>query len=156
MRILGKTLAYWVENFLGIISAIIFFFILIIKKKCQFDLSLDMIKAFPTIGITSFGFLLTVLSIIVQGNGVAIEFLRNRTTLYNRFIGFNKRAILLSFILTILTFIVGNLKVENYFTDTIIIYRYKHFIVACFYGMLVWFLIDLISFLRIFYLLIKK
>lgn len=157
MKILVKTFSYYLENFLGISAFMATFIFLFNQTECFFDSSLDLIKAFPTIGITSFGFLLAVLSIILQGNGETITFIRSRETLYKMFIHFNKKTILLSFFTSVFAFVVGNIKLENFFLlQESSILSYKHIVVSVFFGAFIWFVIDVLMFIRIFYLIIRK
>ena len=157
MGIQNKSLGYFVENFLGYTTFGVVFLFLFSQTECFFDSSLDLIKAFPTIGITSFGFLLAVLSIILQGNGETINFIRSREKLYKKFIHFNKKTILLSFFSSVFAFVVGNIKIENFFSlqeSTVLLY--KHIVVSIFFGAFIWFVIDVLMFIRIFYLIIRK
>ena len=70
-------------------------------------LYLPFIAEFPTVGMCAFGFLLTFLGIILQGNSETIQWLMSKTNIYNRFILFNKRIVIVSFILSLYSYIIG-------------------------------------------------
>lgn len=86
----------------GIITFLILMYIDIDTLKLD-----DFIKEIPTIGLGVFGFLLTFLSIIIQGTSDTIVWMKSRSILYNRFINYNRGVILLSLYLTIMSMIVG-------------------------------------------------
>ena len=157
MSIFNKSFSYYIENFLGSSTFVVVFVFLYSQTECFFDSSLELIKAFPTIGITSFGFLLAVLSIILQGNGETIQFIKSREVLYKKFIHFNKKTILLSFFASVFAFVVGNIKIENFFhINEGNLLLYKHIVVSVFFGAFIWFVIDVLMFIRVFYLIIRR
>lgn len=72
-----------------------------------------LIESSTTIAINIFGFLLTLLGLILQGTSETIDKMKSRKILYNRFIGFNKKVVIFAFIISIFGFL---LKFnDNYF-----------------------------------------
>ena len=132
MRIFGKTYSYWKESIGGIIIGF----------------------------ISSIGFLLTLLGIILQGNSSTIDWMRSRKKLFNRFIQYNKRIVILSFIISIYSYILGffNFKyyVEQLPLSDCIINLGEKIVISIFFGLLVWFVIDTLHFIKVFYALIKE
>lgn len=123
--------------------------------------SIDLIKALPTLTTCIFGFLLTLLGIILQGNGPVINNMRGSSKIYNRFINYNKKVVLLSFVMTLLALLAGYVSYDwlhclissinpNW---TIIVRRVS--ISALTFGS-IWLVVDLTIFVRLFYLLIKQ
>ena len=157
MRFLGKTLSYWWEKVGGLLLGIITFIIIWIINP-NFSNWKPFILEFPAIGMCAFGFLLTFLGIILQGNSETIKWMISRKDLFNRFVAFNKRIVLVSFFLSIYAYFLGYFDFQG-----IKIVFSAHFIAVCkkiligiFSGLLVWFIIDTIQFIRIFYVLIRN
>jgi len=159
MMILDKTIAYWKETigspFLGLIIAIIVWCV-----NPSYGNWEGFIQEFPTIGMCAFGFLLTLLSIIIQGNSPNIIRIKNRTNLFNRFIFFNKRIVLLSFISSLYSYLLGYLNfnwiIDSINIDECFVLFAKKFLLSLFAFLFVWFIIDVIQFIRLFYVLIKE
>jgi len=159
MKLFGKTLSYWRELYGGMMIGIIVTIIIFILKPNISNWT-DFIKEFPTIGMCAFGFLLTFLSIILQGGSDAILWMKSRKILFKRFISYNKRIVIISFYLSICSYIFGFLNFEllkNMFdlTDCSFILMHQ-FLISLFGGFTTWFVIDTICFINIFYLLIKE
>jgi hypothetical protein len=158
MRIFGKTFAYWKEYlggaFLGIIFSVFIFWINPELSKWK-----DFIQEIPNIGMCVFGFLLTFLGIILQGGSKTIEWMKSKNILFHRFVSFNKRVVILSFILSIYAYFLGYFNFEwfqkslncSYFFEIL-----QKFLISSFTFLFVWLLIDTVQFIKIFYLLIKK
>ena len=123
--------------------------------------SIDLIKALPTLTTCIFGFLLTLLGIILQGDGPVIQNMRGSTIIYNRFINYNKKVVLLSFVMTLLALVAGYVH-----------YDWLHQIIVSINPSLtaiarkttisvlatgsIWLVVDLTIFVHLFYLLIKQ
>lgn len=157
MRIAGKTISYWWEKYGGLFAGVIVCCIIGIIHPASSSWK-PFIVEFPAIGMCAFGFLLTFLGIILQGNSDTITWMMSRDVLYNRFIAFNKRIVIISFVLSLYSYIIGyadfqsiknNLSPQSY---QII----KNVLISIFCGLLVWFIIDTIQFTRLFYILIRK
>ena len=94
------------ENYLGIlIGALVAVGVFFLNPA--YGRSIDLIKALPQLTTCVFGFLLTLLGIILQGDGPVIQKMRDSTKIYNRFIDYNKKIVILSFVLTIVTLLIG-------------------------------------------------
>lgn len=113
--------------------------------------SRELIKQFVTIGTCSFGFLLTMFSLIIQSNSGVVKEMRKRRIPFKRFIQYNRKVVFLSFALTIYSYLIGYLNIEEIFVNS----AFVNVLVSIFYGILAWFLIDTIYFLIIFYILIQ-
>lgn len=157
MRFFGKTLSYWWEKvgglLLGIVTFIIIWFI-----SPNFSNWKPFILEFPAIGMCAFGFLLTFLGIILQGNSETINWMMSREKLYNRFISFNKRIVVISFVLSLYSYIIGYTNFQNIraLLSPQLVQIVKNISIGIFCGLLAWFIIDTLQFTRLFYVLIRK
>lgn len=150
-----------IENYSGIflgltLATAIVFFVNPPYKEC-----IDLIRALPQLTTCTFGFLLTLLGIILQGDSPIINKMRNTTTIYNRFIGFNKKIVILSLIVTVLALVMGyvdytwlNTLLNNWNPLLPSIARMMSIFLLTFGS--VWLVIDLTTFIKLFYLLIKN
>lgn len=153
----GKTVSYWLEKFGGLFAGIIVCCI-ILTIHPTFSNWKSFIVEFPSIGMCAFGFLLTFLGIILQGNSDTIKWMMSREKLYNRFVDFNKRIVVISFILSLYSYIIGyvDFQIVKAFLNPQLVQIAKTFLVGVFCGLLVWFIIDTFQFTRLFYVLIRK
>lgn len=157
--IFGKKIAYWIEIgggiILGLVMAIITFSI-----NPSYNNWKGFIQEFPTIGMCAFGFLLTLLSIIIQGNSPNIERMKSRTNLFNRFILFNKRIVMLSLISSLYSYLLGYLNfnwiIDGIHVDECFVLFAEKFLLSLFTFLFIWFIVDVIHFIRLFYVLIKE
>lgn len=151
MNILCKDADWWFEKGSWIVALIITL-LCYFKIHPQLDFFVPLIKEFPTIGMCAFGFLLTLLGIIIQSDTEIIIWLKSDKKLYNRFIRLNRRVVVVSFIISLLSYLIGFINwpdlIENENSNLIII--------SIWLGLLSWFILDVIYFLRIFYLLIQR
>ncbi|GAB6393989.1 MAG: hypothetical protein MdMp024_0301 [Bacteroidales bacterium] len=154
-----KTFAYWKEQYggiiVGIICAVFVFWI-----NPEFSQWKDFIQEIPNIGMCIFGFLLTFLGIILQGRSKTIEWMKSRETLFQRFISFNKRVVILSIVLSVYAYFLGYFNFE-WMENLLRIYphlcdAFIRFFISAFSFLFVWLLVDILKFTKIFYLLIKK
>lgn len=141
---MGKLFDYF---FTPILSLIMVFPLYKFDLVCWGNSS-DLIKAFPTIGTCSFGFLLTMFTVIIQGNNSAIQQMRVRKKPFLRFVGFNKYVVILSFCSTLYAYVLGNFSFPKSFTGI-------DYLVDVFYFILIWFILQTIYFLIVFYILVK-
>lgn len=157
MNVFGKTISYWWEKVGGVISGIIAGCIIGAINPI-FSHWKPFIVEFPTIGMCAFGFLLTFLGIILQGNSDTIIWMMSRVELYNRFVLFNKRIVIISFVLSLYSYIIGyvNFQTIDYLLCSQFIQIAKVVVIGVFCGLLVWFIIDTFQFTRLFYVLIRK
>ncbi len=159
-HVYGKTLSYWKElyfgPFLGFILAIV-----LINLEHSFSEWVTLIKEFPALGMCAFGFLLTFLSIILQGNNETIVWMKSRKILFEKFVSFNKRIVMLSLILTLYSYILCYAHFK-WIIDLIMSCppEFRHWLkvslISIFGGLMIWFFIDTFTFINIFYHLIKK
>ena len=149
MKLFGKNWNWWTENLGGSFAGLIGAFMLLKYTSLDFCTYRDFVKAFPDIGMCTFGFLLTFLGIIIQGNSKMIEYLMSREMLYRRFLFFNKRIVVLSLFLSAYSYVLGYIKIDN-------IAHLESHAIAIFLGLLMWLGVDFIKFIKIVYLLLKK
>lgn len=157
MGLSNKTFGYWFEKAGGLFFGIVVC-CFVWATTPVFSLWKPFIVEFPAIGMCAFGFLLTFLGIILQGTSETIKWMMSRNVLYNRFVAFNKRVVIISFTLSLYSYMIG------YFDFRIIMDVFcpqlirvvKNTIIGVFCGLLVWFVIDTILFIVLFYVLISK
>lgn len=141
---MGKFLDYYM-------SLIISIAVSVMLNRCgiiNFDNSKNLFQQFPVLGTCSFGFLLTMFTVIIQGNNSAIRQMRDRKRPYERFVNFNKYVVILAFMVTVYSFIIGNFKSIEQFP-------YKEWMCFAFYILFIWFIIQTLYFLCVFYTLAK-
>lgn len=157
MKIYGKTISYWLEKIGGLLAGVMVFCI-IWTINPTFSNWKPFIVEFPTIGMCAFGFLLTFLGIILQGNSDTIKWMMSRDKIYNRFIAFNKRIVIISFILSLYSYFIGyaDFQIVRNLLSPQLVQIAKTFFISAFCGLLVWFIIDTVQFTRLFYVLIRK
>jgi hypothetical protein len=154
-----KTFAYWREQYEGVFAGItcsVFVFWI----NPELSNWKDFIQEIPNIGMCVFGFLLTFLGIILQGGSKTIEWMKSRGILFQRFISFNKRVVILSIMLSVYAYFIGYFNFK-WLTDMLKNYSYIlptliRILISVFSLLFVWLLIDILRFTKIFYLLIKK
>lgn len=155
MATCAKIRENWMGLILGCVVALIVF---LFGPNWDFT---EAIRAIPQITTCIFGFLLTLLGVILQGNSPIISMMRNEVKIYDRFIGFNKRIVILSFVLTILAFVAGYLDfswlncglLQDYPT---IWTGIKKMVIALLALGMVWLIVDLMTFIKLFYMLVKQ
>ncbi|MDR1973974.1 MAG: hypothetical protein LBQ31_04785 [Bacteroidales bacterium] len=159
MLIFGKKIAYWREKYGGVVLGFIFA-VPMFWIDPQLSVWSDFIKEVPAIGMCMFGFLLTFLGIILQGGSETIKWMKSRKTLFERFISFNKGVVILSVVLSIYSYflVFFNFKwVQNSFVNSFCFSEVtQNILIALFVFLSIWFLYNVIYFIKIFYLLIKK
>ena len=153
----GKTLALIIEEylgrFLGIVSC------LAVYLFAHFEDYIDcrnFYKDFIPIGIGLFGFLFTILVINIQGTGDTIKEFKNRKVLYERFIKYNKKIVLLAFSITGSVYILSNISLVYYYEIFLLQINIKRLVLSIILGAMIWLACDVFMFVRIFYALIKR
>lgn len=146
------------ENYSGIIMGIIAA-IIIWWLNPKYSSCIPFICAIPQLTSCIFGFLLALLGIILQGESPTIVAMKARTRVYNRFILFNKKIVYLSLILSVITLVIGYVDFLSFGVSLIdISLCVKDFITSVIISLvtfgMVWLFIDLLTFLKLFYLLI--
>ena len=157
MKLFGKTISCWIEKIGGLLTGIIVGYIIWVINPI-FSNWKPLIVEFPTIGMCAFGFILTFLGIILQGNSDTIKWIMSRDKLYNRFIAFNKRILVISFVLSIYSYIIGyaDFQIVKDSLSPQLVQNAKNLMISVFGGLLVWFIIDIVQFTRMFYVLVRK
>lgn len=140
-----------IENFLPPIFGILVGYLIYRYEVITYNESLEFIKQFTTIGTCTFGFLLTLFGLIVQSNNKVLVEIRKRKIPYRRFIFYNRKVVFISLILTIYSYIIGYINIEELINLDMIL----PFVTSIFYGAFTWFMIETIYFLLIFYILIQ-
>lgn len=148
------------ENYLGVLLGLVVAAI-VIWLNPKYSSCISFIKAIPQLTSCIFGFLLALLGIILQGDSPTITAIKSRTTVYNRFIRYNKKVVYLSLILSVLTLVIG--YVDYSFVDGWLAKKSicmsesaKKVVLSSISFGIVWLFVDLMIFLRIFYLLITS
>ena len=102
-----KTFKFYKEKHGGIFVGLVIAVIIFISNP-NIHMWKDFFRDFLQIGIFIFGFLLTLLGIILQGNSKTIKWMVSNEELYKRFINFHKRIILMSISLTFLSLFLSH------------------------------------------------
>lgn len=156
MRVFGKTMSYWHEKYGGTLYGFLAFvlFLVVIKPECYSYKKL--IQEFPSIGMCAFGFMLTFLGVILQGDSSTIQHMKSRQILYDKFIAYNRIVAILSLIISIYSYIIGYMGINSKISSVIPYYSYfKDVFVALFWGLATKLLVDTYIFVKLFYLLLK-
>ena len=140
-----------IENWLSPIIGVVISYLIYKCDVISYNGSVEFIKQFTTIGTCTFGFLLTLFGLIVQSNSDVITEIRQRKIPYRRFILYNRKVVFISLLLTIYSYIIGYLNIDRIISCDIIL----HIATSIFFGAFVWFMIETIYFLLIFYILIQ-
>ena len=140
-----------IENFLPPIIGVVIGYLIYKFDVATYSGSIEFIKQFTTIGTCTFGFLLTLFGLIVQSNSDVITEIRQRKIPYRRFIFYNRKVVFISLLLTLYSYIIGYLNIDSIISCDIIL----HIAISIFFGAFVWFMIETIYFLLIFYILIQ-
>lgn len=149
------------ENYSGVFWGVVLAILIVLFVNPTYKECIDMIRALPQLTTCIFGFLLTLLGIILQGDGPIITKMQSSTVIYNRFIGFNKKIVILSFAMTVLALIMGyanydwiKLLLINWHPSLPLIVRKVSVFILSFGS--VWLVVDLMTFVKLFYMLIKE
>ena len=140
-----------VESFLPLMIGVVIAYLIYKCDVVTYNGSLEFIKQFTTIGTCTFGFLLTLFGLIIQSNSDVITEIRRRKIPYRRFIFYNRKVVFISLLLKIYSYIIVYLNIDTIISCDIIL----HIATSIFYGAFVWFMIETIYFLLIFYILIQ-
>ncbi len=158
MKIFTKSISYVKENYLGSILGMVVGFLYFFLEISFID-PRSLINDIQGTAFGSFGLLLTLLSIILQGNSSTIIWMKSKKKLFNRFIAYNRRVVVLSLLLFLYSlllkhvnpdFIISIVKLSSYSIPI------EKLAISVFLGTTTWLTIDTILFLRIFYALIKE
>ena len=147
---MGKTIAKYIEQYGGPTLGFLAFYSCTHFIEVSYTSYKELIKQFPSIGMFAFGFLLTIMSIIIQSDHGIIKWLRSREVIYIEVVKFNKRVVTLSLILTLYTYVLGNYNFSQAI-QSLVIFKY---LTPLYISFLIWFIFDIYIFLKVFYLLI--
>lgn len=149
------------ENYSGCFLGLLLAALVIFLINPTYADCINMIRALPQLTTCIFGFLLTLLGIILQSNGPVITKMKDSTVIYGRFISFNKRIVILSFGVTILALVMGYFNYD--WLKTLLmnwhsilptfVRKFFIFVLTCSSTCLV---VDLMVFVKLFYMLIKE
>lgn len=104
---MDKTIGYWIEKLSGYISAvIIMFFSFDNWGKFEFIKNVDFLDKIISITTTLFGFLLAILTLIIQSNSATINKMKSHGS-FKRLILLNKLTVLTSIINCIYSLILS-------------------------------------------------
>jgi hypothetical protein len=140
-----------IEKYFTYIIGLIVAFLLYKYTNVTYQGSLEFIKQFTSIGTCTFGFLLTLFSLVMQGDNQVINKMRKRHKPFLLFIAVNKKIVVFSFLLTIYAYVVGYIDITTIISNC----ENLKIAVCLFYGGFVCFILETIYFLIIFYLLIQ-
>lgn len=104
---MDKTIGYWIEKLSGYISAvIIMYFSFFYWEKLEFIKNVDFLDKIISITTTLFGFLLAILTLIIQSNSSTINKMKSHGS-FKRLILLNKLTVLTSIINCIYSLILS-------------------------------------------------
>lgn len=112
-----------------------------------------IIEDYPSFGFSIFGFLLTLLGLILQGQSDTITLMKKREILYKKFIVLNKKVVFISLITSVIAYSMRLLCLNPLQSKFVII---EHISISIFIGLVSWLLSETIYFLFVFYTLIRK
>ena len=147
-----KTDKYYIETYGGLaagaVTALISFFVFepVYNPRWEYLLT----KSFD-LGIGTFGFLLAVLALIVQGNSNSIQKIKESEVLYKRFVLYNKKVVFLSITICFYSVIIKLINDGLLLGNKSIV---QHIDLSLYLFLITWFLIDTYRFLKVFYLVI--
>lgn len=146
------------ENYLGVLIGLVAA-VFVVWLNPPYSSCISFIQAIPQLTSCIFGFLLALLGIILQGDSPTITAMKSRSTVYNRFIRFNKKVVFLSLILSVVTMVIGygdytmfsEWLINNYLCVGVIVKKSILYIIV--FG-IVWLFVDILTFVKLFYFLI--
>ena len=147
-----KTTHYYIENYSGITVGAIISVLSYVYANPVYGKTWEFVltKSFD-LGMGTFGFLLAILALIVQGGSDSIKKIKERKTLYNRFVLYNKKVVFLA--ITISFYAVVAKLANEHFTANLLLHRID---LSIYLLLISWFLIDTYRFLKVFYLVVKE
>ena len=113
MRVFGKTISFWCEKYGGTLCGCFVFVLFLFIIKPEYYSYKKLIQEFPSIGMCAFGFMLTFLGIILQGDSSTIKYMKSRQILYDKFIAYNKIVVIMSLIISFYSYIIGYAEINT-------------------------------------------
>lgn len=142
-----------IEKFGSISLGIIFFLIILIYVKPEYEEYKALVDSCLSVSTNIFGFLLALLGIILQGNSSTIEAMRRRHILYKKFINLNRKVVIIAFI--IIFYSICLKFNDNYYYEKGFEFINSIF-VSIFFGCCSVLFAETMYFIIIFYLLLKN
>lgn len=154
---MDKTIAYYIERYLGILAGLA---VLVLVYLNWFDGSTLLKEKYydMIIKVSSsiFGFLLTILALIVNSSSKAVAEMREHKS-YPRLIKYNRAAVFLSFIIILVSILIYLIITPEEgikcFSDRYSSYSFK-ILISIHAGLCIWSIVDTGIFVRIFYRII--
>jgi hypothetical protein len=143
-----------IQSYLAIVLASVFF---VLNLKYNIAAGLDMEKVSDKsidLASISFGFLLAVLALLIQGNNPALERIK-KSGQFPHLIMLNKKAVLASGLLVVISFLYLGFKLDKT-TIEYVKFDCNNLINSAFLGVLIYQLLVVFSFIDIFYFIIKQ
>lgn len=141
---MGRIVDNILPPFIGILCGILF---------VKYDIityagSENLIKGFSTIGTCMFGFILTMFSLIIQGNNEVVARMKKSGKPFVRFVKFSRKVVVLSLVATLYSYFIGYYEFE-------VSSELLNVLVIIFYSILIWLIIEVFYFLTVFYVLVQ-
>ncbi|NOJ75477.1 hypothetical protein [Empedobacter stercoris] len=158
-----KSDSYYIEKFspifLGLIAGVLCYYIGF-KFNINFTICRNLIFNFPPIGLTIFGFGLTLLAILIQSNSEFVIRIRNKhEELFNKVINKNKELVYISLLLSIFSYLLSFMYSLNHIfleVDLNLYLYIKLFIISLFFASIIYLFLTLYFFIKSFYLIITQ
>lgn len=153
------TLAKFFENYSGIVLGGISSIVFLLLVDPSYSAWFAFIKALPQLTTCVFGFLLALLGIILQSEGQVLTAMK-KSPVFKSLVGYNQKIVFLAFVITVVSLVVGYADFEwlcNLLKEKNLLWSIwgKKIALALFVFGLVWLVVDLFVFVRLFYKLIK-
>lgn len=157
-KIKHKTIGYLFERYIGIIFAIIACLILLsFWSEMVLLLSDKYFDSVLKVSTSLFGFLLTVLSLLINGKNEMLEEMRKHNS-FVRLVSYHKKVIFLLFIILLLSiglFIITSSQDKLVGLSVLSTYVSYKIIVSIHFFLTIWVSVDILIFVSIFYKLIS-
>lgn len=144
-----KKASYYIEQYLGFVLGLIAGCITYFQGFTSWGINNILAEKSVDICFILFGFLLTVLALIVQGDNQTLKRLRSFEG-YERIIRFNRRVVTLSTILGLFSLLICTILEDNLPTIT------SQILFSIFLILWIWLLWDFWIFIKVFYNIIIK
>lgn len=145
-KIQDMTIGAFLEVLIGPLASLCLTFFLFFNAY-DFVLSPNLYDKLLSLSTTLFGFLLAILTLIIQSNSVFVQKMREKQS-YNRLIDFNKRVVISTLINALVSFIL-------LFLDQIFTCKTLYIISSINIGIFLYVIINTMLFVLIFYNIIK-
>lgn len=145
---MDKTPAYYIEKYIGVSLGILFGFFAYNSEALAFISKPAFLDKIISIASTLFGFLLAILTLIVQSNSETVKEMQRHGS-YQRLLHFNKRIVLLSGLVCLTSLFLAFVN-ESPITQTVPLKYIINF------SLFVWCVSDALIFVLIFYKLLLK